>query len=154
MISEVSNHKAKWAEGVEKFEAGTPNVSGAIGLAEAVRYHNKLGLKNIREHEKEITEYALSELEKIEGLKIVGPRDVEIRGGVVTFVMDKIHAHDVAQILDSEGVAVRSGHHCTMPLHRRLGLVSTTRASFYIYNEKEDVDRLVEGLEKVKKMFK
>jgi cysteine desulfurase/selenocysteine lyase len=154
MIKEVSEQRSKWADGVEKFEAGTPNVSGAVGLAEACRYHKKLGLNNIREHEKELARYALAKLEKIEGLRIIGPKDVNIRGGVVTFVMEKIHAHDVAQILDSEGVAVRSGHHCTMPLHRRLGLVSSTRASFYIYNTKEDVDRLVEGLKKVKRVFK
>lgn len=154
MIKEVSNHSANWAEGVEKWEAGTPNVSQAVGLAEAVRYHQKLGLKNIREHEKKLTSYALKKLVKVDGLRIIGPREVNIRGGVVTFVFDKIHAHDVAQILNSEGVAVRSGHHCTMPLHKRLGLVSTTRASFYIYNDEKDVDRLVKGLEKVKEVFK
>ena len=154
MIKEVNNKSAEWVEGVEKWEAGTPNVTGAVGLAEAVKYHNKLGLKKIREHEKELTKYALEELGKVKGLKIVGPKDVEIRGGVVAFVVDGIHAHDVAQILDSEGVAVRSGHHCTMPLHKRLGLVSTTRASFYIYNNKNDVDGLIRGLEKVKKVFK
>ncbi len=154
MIKEVNNKSAEWVEGVEKWEAGTPNVTGAVGLAEAVKYHNKLGLKKIREHEKELTKYALEELGKVKGLKIVGPTDVEIRGGVVAFVVDGIHAHDVAQILDSEGVAVRSGHHCTMPLHKRLGLVSTTRASFYIYNNKNDVDGLIRGLEKVKKVFK
>jgi cysteine desulfurase/selenocysteine lyase len=154
MIKEVSKQRSKWADGVEKFEAGTPNVSGAVGLAEAVKYHERLGMEKIREHEKELARYALAKLEKIEGLRIIGPKDVNIRGGVVTFVMEKIHAHDVAQILDSEGVAVRSGHHCTMPLHRRLGLVSSTRASFYIYNTKEDVDRLVEGLKKVKRVFK
>jgi len=154
MIKEVSKERAKWADGVEKWEAGTPNVSGAVGLAEAVKYHERLGLKQIRRHEKELTEYALKRLEEVKGVRLIGPREVKIRGGVVTFVMEKIHAHDVAQILDSEAVAVRSGHHCTMPLHRRLGLVSSTRASFYIYNTKEDVDRLIEGLKKVKKVFK
>jgi len=154
MIKEVSEQRSKWADGVEKFEAGTPNVSGAIGLAEAVKYHERLGMEKIREHEKGLTKYSLEELVKIKGLRLIGPRDAEIRGGVVSFVIKGIHAHDVAQILDSEGVAVRSGHHCTMPLHRRLGLVSSTRASFYIYNTKEDVDRLVEGLRKVKRVFK
>lgn len=154
MIKEVSKERAKWADGVEKWEAGTPNVSGAVGLAEAVKYHERLGLKQIRRHEKELTEYALKRLEEVKGVRLIGPREVKIRGGVVTFVMEKIHAHDVAQILDSEGVAVRSGHHCTMPLHRRLGLLSSTRASFYIYNTKEDVDRLIEGLKKVKKVFR
>jgi len=154
MIKEVDKQSAIWADGVEKWEAGTPNVGGAIGLAEACRYHKKLEFKNIREHEKELTKYALEKLKKVKGLRIIGPKKADIRGGVVTFVMKNIHAHDVAQILDSEGVAVRSGHHCAMPLHKRLGLVSTTRASFYVYNDKNDVDRLVEGIEKVKRVFK
>jgi len=155
MISGVYKDKpAVWAKGVEKWEAGTPNVGGAVGLARAIRHHQKLGLENIREHEKELIKYALSEIEKIEGLRIVGPKDVNIRGGVVTFVVNNVHAHDVAQILDSEGIAVRSGHHCTMPLHKRLGLTATTRASFYVYNDKKDVDRLVKGIKKVKNVFK
>ncbi|MBU1085532.1 aminotransferase class V-fold PLP-dependent enzyme, partial [Patescibacteria group bacterium] len=149
MISEVYKDRAVWAKGVEKWEAGTPNVGGAVGLAEACKYHNKLGLKNIRDHEKELTKYALGEIAKIKEVKIVGPKDVNIRGGVVTFVVDGVHAHDVAEVLNSEGVAVRSGHHCTMPLHDKLGLVATTRASFYVYNDKKDVDRLIEGLLKV-----
>lgn len=154
MIKEVSEQRSKWADGVERFEAGTPNVSGAIGLAEAVKYHERLGMEKIREHEKKLTKYSLEELVKIKGLRLIGPKDAEIRGGVVSFVIKGIHAHDVAQILDSEGIAVRSGHHCTMPLHKRLGLVSSTRASFYIYNTKEDIDRLVEGLKKVKRVFR
>ena len=153
MISEVHKDKSVWAKGIEKWEAGTPNVGGAIGLAEAVRYHNKLGLKNIREHEKKLTKCALDKIAKIEGIKIVGPKDIEIRGGVVTFTVDGVHAHDVAEVLNSEGIAVRSGHHCTMPLHERLGLTATTRASFYVYNDTKDVDRLVEGLEKVKRVL-
>lgn len=155
MISEVYIDKpAVWAKGVEKWEAGTPNVEGAVGLAEAVRYHQRLGLAEIRKHETEITEYALKQLGKIKEIKVYGPKDVETRGGVISFSFDKVHAHDVAQILDSEGVAVRSGHHCTMPLHQRFGLVASIRASFYIYNDKKDVDRLIEGLEKVKQIFK
>jgi cysteine desulfurase / selenocysteine lyase len=153
MISEVYKDKSKWADGVEKWEAGTPNVGGAIGLAEAVRYHNKLGLKKIREHEKELTEYALKELKRIKGVKIVGPEGVEARGGVISFTVDGVHAHDVAEVLNSESIAVRSGHHCTMPLHNRLGLAATTRASFYVYNQKQEVDRLIEGLLKVNKVF-
>lgn len=155
MISEVYIDKpAVWAKGVEKWEAGTPNVEGAVGLAEAVKYHQRLGLTEIRKHEAEITKYALKQLDRIKEIKIYGPKDVEIRGGVISFSFDKVHSHDVAQILDSEGVAVRSGHHCTMPLHQRFGLVASTRASFYIYNDKKDVDRLVEGLEKVREVFK
>lgn len=155
MISEVYTDKpAVWAKGVEKWEAGTPNVEGAVGLAAACEYHNQIGLANIREHEKNLTAYALKRLGEIKEIKIYGPKEVEIRGGVVTFTYNGVHAHDVAQILDSEGVAVRSGHHCTQPLHRRFGLVASTRASFYIYNDEKDVDALVRGLEKVKSVFK
>ena len=155
MISEVyTDQPAVWAKGVEKWEAGTPNVEGAIGLAAACDYHNKIGLKNIREHEKKLTAYALKRLGEIKEIKIYGPKDVEIRGGVVTFTYDGVHAHDVAQILDSEGVAVRSGHHCTQPLHRRFGLAASTRASFYIYNDEKDVGALIEGLLKVRRVFK
>lgn len=155
MISEVYTDKpAVWAKGVEKWEAGTPNVEGAVGLAAACEYHNQIGLKNIREHEKKLTAYALKRLGEIKEIKIYGPKEVEIRGGVVTFTYNGVHAHDVAQILDSEGVAVRSGHHCTQPLHRRFGLVASTRASFYIYNDKKDVNALIEGLLKVKRVFK
>lgn len=158
MISEVYLDKpAVWARGVEKWEAGTPNVEGAIGLAAACEYHQRLGMRNIRQHEKELTKYALTKL-KAQNLnlkiKIFGPMDVEKRGGVISFTIEGIHAHDVAQILDSEGVAVRSGHHCTMPLHQRFGLTASTRASFYIYNDKKDIDRLVRGLLKVRRIFK
>ena len=155
MISEVYIDKpAVWARGVEKWEAGTPNVEGAIGLAAACEYHQRLGMANIRQHEKELTKYALKELARFKEIKIYGPKDVHFRGGVVTFSFKGVHAHDVAQILDSEGVAVRSGHHCTMPLHQRFGLTASTRASFYIYNDKKDVDCLVAALDKVKGVFR
>jgi len=158
MISEVYIDKpAVWARGVEKWEAGTPNVEGAIGLAAACEYHNRLGMTNIRRHEKELTKYALTKLKAQSSklkIKIFGPMDIEKRGGVISFAIEGIHAHDVAQILDSEGVAVRSGHHCTMPLHQRFGLAASTRASFYIYNDKKDVNALVKGLEKVRQVFK
>ncbi|MDZ7587612.1 MAG: SufS family cysteine desulfurase [Patescibacteria group bacterium] len=155
MIAEVYIDKpALWAKGVEKWEAGTPNVAGAVGLAAACEYLQRLGMENIRQHEKKLTEYALNRLKQITSIGLIGPISVENRGGVISFIFKGVHAHDVAQILDSEGVAVRSGHHCTMPLHQRLGLVSTTRASFYIYNDKNDVDKLIEGLEKVRRVFK
>lgn len=153
MISRVEAHTAEWAEGVEKWEAGTPNVPGALGLAVACNYLQKLGIKNVRKHEKELTQYALEKVKKISWLKIIGPQDTSRRGGVITFVSDKTHAHDVAQILDSEGVAVRSGHHCTMPLHLQLKLVSTTRASVYIYNDRDDIDQLIEALKKVEEVL-
>ena len=154
MISEVYADKpAVWAKGVEKWEAGTPNVSGAIGLAAAVKYLKKLGMENIRRHEQELTEYGLKQLSRVKGLRLVGPSTSRVRGGVLTFVFDQYLANDVAQVLDSEGVAVRSGHHCTMPLHQYLGLVSTTRASVYIYNDKADIDRLLAALDKVKQVL-
>ena len=153
MISRVEPQTAQWAAGVDKWEAGTPNVEGAIGLSVAVDYLNALGMANVRKHEKALARYALNKLAKIKWLKIIGPLDVNRRGGVITFVAKNAHAHDVAQILDSEGVAVRSGHHCTMPLHLKLKLVSTTRASVYIYNDKDDIDRLVRALKKVEEVL-
>jgi len=153
MISRVEPQTAEWAKGVDKWEAGTPNVEGAIGLSAAVDYLNVLGMANVRKHEKTLAQYALNKLTKIKWLKIIGPLDVARRGGVITFVCKFAHAHDVAQILDSEGVAVRSGHHCTMPLHLKLKLVSTTRASVYIYNGKDDIDQLVAALKKVEKVL-
>lgn len=154
MISEVYADKpAVWAKGVEKWEAGTPDVSGAVGLATAVKYLQKLGMENIRAHEQKLTEYGLKQLSRIKGLRLIGPKDSKIRGGILTFMFDQYHAHDVAQVLDSEGVAVRSGHHCTMPLHQYLGLVSTTRASVYVYNDKHDIDRLIEALAKVREVL-
>jgi len=153
MISRVESQTAQWAAGVDKWEAGTPNVEGAIGLSAAVDYLNVLGMANVRKHEKTLAQYALNKLAKIKWLKIIGPLDVARRGGVITFVCKFAHAHDVAQILDSEGVAVRSGHHCTMPLHLKLKLVSTTRASVYIYNGKDDIDQLVAALKKVEKVL-
>jgi cysteine desulfurase/selenocysteine lyase len=154
MISEVYKDRVVWADGVDKFEAGTPNVSGAIGLAAAVEYHEKLGLENIRKHEKELTRYLLQRLKEVKEVRVVGPLGLENRGGVVSFVVDGVHAHDVAQVLDYKmGVAVRSGHHCVMPLHKELGLAATTRASFYMYNERNDVDKLIEGLLIIRGMF-
>ncbi len=154
MISEVHKSGPIFARVPDKYDGGTPNVAGAVGIAMAVKYLSKLGMKNVRDHEKEVLEYAKEELSKVGGLKIYGPKDVSNRGGVIAFTLDKIHAHDVAQILDREmGVAVRSGHHCTMIMHEKLGVPATTRASFYIYNGKKDVDVLIEGIEKVKKVF-
>lgn len=153
MINKVEPQRASWAEGVEEWEAGTPNVAGAIGLAQAVKYLKKLGMKNVRNHEKSLTRYALERLKKVNWLRVIGPKNVEKRGGVISFTSKLAHAHDVAQILDSVGVAVRSGHHCTMPLHLCLNLVSTTRASVYVYNDKDDIDQLVKGLKKVEKVL-
>ncbi len=153
MIGEVTNTSSTWAEVPEKFEAGTPNVAGAVGLASAVEYLEKLGLENVREHDKELTAYGIQQLAKLKNIKILGTRDVEKRSGSVSFEYRGVHAHDVATVLDSEGVAVRSGHHCTMPLHNRLGISASIRASFNVYTTKEDIDALVMALAKVKEVF-
>ena len=153
MINEVSTTESSWAEVPEKFEAGTPNVAGAVGLASAIEYLGKLGMNNVREHDKGIVEYALEKLNKVTNLVILGTRDSNIRSGSVSFEYQGVHAHDVATILDSEGVAVRSGHHCTMPLHKAMGVVASVRASFNVYTTKEDIDLLVKALGKVKEVF-
>lgn len=155
MINEVYKDKpAVWAEGVEKWEAGTPNVAGAVGLAEAVNYLKQIGMDKISKHERELSVYALKEIKTLPGMRIVGPDNGEMRGGVISLVMKGVHAHDAAEVLNSEGVAVRSGHHCAMPLHEYWGLAATVRASFYLYNDRSDVDRLIKGLEKTRKVFR
>lgn len=153
MIGEVTTTSSTWAEVPEKFEAGTPNVAGAVGLASAIEYLEKLGLENVREHDKELTAYGIQQLAKLKNIKILGTRDVGKRSGSVSFEYQGVHAHDVATVLDSEGVAVRSGHHCTMPLHNRLGISASIRASFNVYTTKEDIDALVTALAKVKEVF-
>jgi len=135
-----------------KFEAGTPAIAEVIGFGAAAAYLQNIGMDVIAAHEHEIAEYVLERLEEIPGLTVFGP-SVEHKGGVASFVMDGVHPHDVAQILDGEGIAVRAGHHCAQPLHEKCGIQSTTRASFYLYNTKEEVDALVEGIYKVKKIF-
>ncbi len=153
MIGEVTTTSSTWAEVPEKFEAGTPNVAGAVGLASAIEYLEKLGLDSVREHDQSIVEYTLAELCKVRNLVILGTKNAELRSGSVSFEYQGVHAHDVATVLDSEGVAVRSGHHCTMPLHNRLGVAASIRASFNVYTTKEDIDALVRALAKVKEVF-
>jgi cysteine desulfurase/selenocysteine lyase len=135
-----------------RFEAGTPAIAEAVGWGAAIDYLNAVGFDAIRRHEAAVTAYAMERLGKIPGLTIVGPA-AEKRGGVVSFAMEGIHPHDIAQILDSYGIAVRAGHHCAMPLHSKLGLAATTRASFYLYTVFEEIDALVSGLEKARKLF-
>lgn len=154
MIREVGIAKTDFMETPTRFEAGTPDVASVVGLSAAINYLKKLGMENVRNHEKELTKYCLETLGKIEGITIYGPKDAEEKAGVISFNYKIVHAHDVAQILDSVGVCVRSGHHCAMPLHTRLGIGASARASMYIYNDKSDIDRLVEGLEKAKSIFK
>ncbi|GAB4503787.1 MAG: cysteine desulfurase [Anaerolineales bacterium] len=135
-----------------KYEAGTPAIAEAIGFGAAVDYLTSIGMDAIAAHEQELTEYALERLEEIPGVTVFGP-SAQHKGGVTAFTLEGVHPHDVAQILDSEGVAVRAGHHCAQPLHEKFGITATTRASFYLYNAKEEIDRLVEGIYKVKKLF-
>ena len=160
MINEVYTDHSTWAELPEKFEAGTPNVAGAVGLMSAIKYLEKLGLPaqagmdNVREHDKQLVAYSIQQLQKIKEIRILGPKDSSQRSGSVSFEYQGVHAHDIAAILDSQGVAVRSGHHCTMPLHNSLGVVASIRASFNVYTTKGDIDALVEALKKVKEVFK
>jgi len=135
-----------------RFEAGTPSIAEGVGFGAAIDYLESVGMGAIAEHEQELTRYTMKVLGDEKGITIVGP-DAEKRGGVVSFSMDGIHPHDVAQILDSDGIAVRAGHHCAMPLHQHLNLPATTRASFYLYNSIDDIDALVRGLAKVRKVF-
>ncbi len=135
-----------------KFEAGTPAIAEAIGFSAAADYVTAAGRDAIHAHEQAIAGYAIERLEEIPGVRVFGP-PAERRGGVVSFTLDGVHPHDIAQILDGEGVAIRAGHHCTMPLHARLGLPASARASFYLYNTQAEVDALVHGLYKVKEVF-
>lgn len=152
MISEVTLEGSTWNDLPYKFEAGTPIIAGAIGLGAAVDYLSALGMDNVHRHEQTITRYALDRLSEVPGLTLIGPEGDQ-RGAVAAFTLVDAHPHDVAQVLDAEGIAVRAGHHCAMPLHRTLGLSATTRASFYLYNTFEEVDALIAALYKVKKAF-
>jgi len=135
-----------------KFEAGTPAIAEAIGLGAAVDYLSSIGMDAIEQHEQDIITYALERLEEIPGVKVFGP-EAQHKGGVAAFTLPEAHAHDISQILDSNGVAVRAGHHCAMPLHNKFGIAATARASFYLYNTMEEVDTLVDGIYKVKQIF-
>jgi cysteine desulfurase/selenocysteine lyase len=153
MISDVTLQTATWAEIPQRFEAGTPPIIEAVGLHAAIDYLESIGMDQIFEHDRELTEMALSRLGDVPGVAIQGPTDLEDRGGVISMTMDGVHAHDVATILDDEGVAVRAGHHCAKPLMRRLGVAATARASFYVYNEEADVEALVAGLRRAGELF-
>jgi len=154
MIREVHKYETTWNDLPYKFEAGTPNIADVIGFGAAIDYLTKIGMDNVREHEVEITKYAIEKLSEIKGIHIYGTKDISKRGGVISFNFADVHPHDVAQIIDGEGIAVRSGHHCAQVLMERLNVAATSRASFYIYNTKEDVDALVSSLNKVAKVFK
>lgn len=152
MIREVWADRATWNEIPYKFEAGTMNIAQAVGMGAAVEYLEALGMDAVREHEMELTSYALKQLEDI-GATIYGPSEMSARGGVVSFNLDEVHPHDMATIVDQEGVCIRAGHHCAQPLMRRLDVAATARASFYVYNTPEDVDALLGALEKAKGWF-
>jgi len=154
MIKEVHLQDARWNDLPWKFEAGTPNIEGVIGLGAAVNYLTKLGMQNVREHEKDITRYAIERLAGVKGLILYGTKEIEKRGAVISFNLGDIHAHDLATVLDTQGIAIRSGQHCAQPLMERLKVPATSRASFYIYNTRREVDILVRALEKARKMFK
>jgi len=153
MIRDVAIEGSTWNDIPWRFEAGTPNVAEAVGLGAAVEYLQAVGMDRVRAHEAEVTGYALKRLGELHGLRVYGPAELEHRGGMVSFTLGEIHPHDVAQVLDDEGIAVRAGHHCAKPLLRRLGVQATTRASFYLYSTTEEVDALVAGLEKARRFF-
>ena len=153
MIDFVHLHESTWKELPWKFEGGTPIIAGAIGLGAAIDFLNEVGLDNIAEHEHKLAAYALDKLSSVEGITIYGPHDSAKRAGLVTFNLTDVHPHDVATVLDAEGIAVRAGHHCAQPLMRWLKATATARASFYLYNTEEDIDRLASGLVKTKEYF-
>jgi cysteine desulfurase/selenocysteine lyase len=153
MIRKVEIGRSTYADVPARFEAGTPAVADAVGLGAAVDYLNGVGLDAIQAHEKELLQYAVDGLASIPGLTLYGPSDISRRSGVLSFSVDGLHPHDVAALLDEDNVAVRAGHHCNQPLMERLGVVATTRASFYLYNTPEDVDRLVESVLRARSVF-
>ena len=154
MIREVHKYETTWNDLPYKFEAGTPNIADVIGFGAAIDYLTKIGMDNVRQHEIELTTYAMEKFAKIPGLQIYGTKDIAKRGGVISFNFADVHPHDVADIIDKEGISLRSGHHCAQVLMERLNVAATSRASFYIYNTKKDVDALIDSLNIVAKVFK
>ncbi len=153
MIADVGLYESRWAPVPQKFEAGTPPVAQAVGFGAAVDYLTAVGMDNVRAHEQAITGYALKRLAEVPDLTVYGPRDPTNRGSAVSFTLADIHAHDIATILDQRGVEVRAGHHCAKPLMRHLAVPATARASFYLYNTNDDVDRLIDGLAEARSVF-
>jgi cysteine desulfurase/selenocysteine lyase len=153
MIRKVTTEGTTYADPPARFEAGTPAIAQAIGMASALRWMDSIGMEAIREHEEEIAAYALDGLSEVPGLRVFGPPPGPERLGPVSFELDGVHAHDVSEILDRHGVAVRAGHHCAQPLMDRLGIPATARASFGVYTTSEEIDRMVVGLEDARKVF-
>lgn len=153
MVVQVTYESATWKPAPERFEAGTPNVAGAIGLGAACDYLDSIGREKIAAHDAELIQVAMEKLSVLPGIRIIGPRGAVGRGGLVSFAFEGVHAHDVVTFADEDGVALRGGHHCNQPLMRKLGLTSTTRASFYLYNTEAEIDRLVASLTRIQKFF-
>ena len=153
MIESVTMTDATWASAPRKFEPGVPNMAQIVGLGTALNYLTDIGIQEIHNHEINITSYAISKLQEINELRIVGPTDMNLRGGAVSFTLGEIHPHDLGQFLDNSGVAVRTGHHCAWPLTRKMGVAATTRASFYLYNTLDDIDVLVDAVRDAQKYF-
>ena len=153
MVLEVTYEDATWNDLPMRFEAGTPNIADAIALGAAVDYLGALGMDNVRAHEVELTQYALQRFQEVEEVDVFGPTEPEKRGGIVSFNSGEVHPHDLGTVLDRQGIAIRTGHHCTMPLMRALGVAATARASFYVYNTEEEVDLLVDGLKQALRYF-
>jgi cysteine desulfurase/selenocysteine lyase len=153
MISRVDRESSTWNELPYKFEAGTSAATEAVGLGAAVEYLDAIGMERVRAHERDLASYALERLPEVDGIKLFGPPDLDRRGGVVAFAIEGIHPHDIAELCDREAVCVRAGHHCAQPLMRCLGVGATARASFHVYNSRDEVDRLVEALGKAREVF-
>lgn len=153
MIRRVTLEGSTWNDLPWKFEAGTPSIAEGIGLGTAVDYLSSIGMDNIHAHEQLLTSYALEALSDVKGLTLIGPPAAQ-KGGVATFTLDGVHPHDIAELLDKDGIAIRAGHHCAMPLHHKLRVSATARASFYLYNTTEEIDQLVQSLDKVRKVFR
>ena len=154
MVDSVTMESATWAKAPRKFEAGVPNMAQAVGLSAAIDYLNAIGMSAVAEHEYELTKKLIDGLKGISSVNVIGPLEMQDRGGVVSFTIDGVHPHDVGQVLDQYGIAVRTGHHCAWPLMKKLNLVGTTRASFHIYNDEQDVIDLINAIKKVKEYFK
>ncbi|MCH8909215.1 MAG: cysteine desulfurase [Chloroflexi bacterium] len=153
MILEVTYEDATWNDLPYKFEAGTPNIADAIATGAAVDYLSELGMENVWEHEQQLTAYGLDQISSLDHITIFGPEDPALKGGVISFVHDSIHPHDLGTALDQQGIAIRTGHHCAMPLVRSYGVVAAARASFYIYNTKTEIDALVDGIREAERYF-
>ena len=153
MVEDVFLDRSIFLAPPHRFEAGTPHVAGAIGLASAVRYLEEIGMENVHRHEQNILAYAWDKLIKLPGIHLLGPRDLSRRNGLIAFTFSSVHPHDVASFLDEKGIMIRSGDHCARPLHRKLKISASSRMSFYIYNDTDDIDRAVEALERMVKIF-